>query len=453
MNQEITTTMVGVKLHKYYEIEEYEVPSIVYEFTSRHPDGVEVHLAESVPTDLDPADVGFHPDFGEENWEIADDTLQFDYYLDQGETYRTVIAVDPAVDFDCKRLLTEPETFEVGTPNQHVDGGELSPAASPEGSFLRSANAATEQDDETWDGSLELDDPNESSEVSPTEPATDGSGISRQADGDTDGGSGESDTDRADGSTGSSEGEIDGDDLARQLEAGTFSDDSLRTLRRQLLGEDAVPGSVDARLDRLQDDVSKLRAYTSALEEFLDEEGSAEEIISRFDDRLRSFENELSSFETGLGSLQDDVHTFESQLGTVEEGLDSVGSDVHEIESRLESVENQVDSVVDDVGGVEESVATLEGGLESVTTRSDGQDRVIVSLMGDIEERAQEHDALAMEVSTVHDELDEFSSDVSRIEGRLPDGDIEARFESLEDQMAEATDVIDRIHDAFDATR
>lgn len=514
MKQEITERVDGVELCKYYETEEFELPSVVYTFSSRQPDNVEIHLEEVLPEELDPEHVGFHPDYGRDQWEVVEDGLEFDYELDAGEEYRTVLAVIPASDVDVRQLVTEPATFEIASegrreieavPGGSSEGASIADEGSTEEVFTRSTSTDEGHGDGPGGGPLPLDlaDPNGTMNDPSSNATTDGSGLPPQnietSDGDIDGDSDEVNVpgqgDPRDDGSGTEDGGVPmgedsdtaiteeasisiGEKLAAELEAGTLSEEAEETIRRRLLAEERpVPGSVDARLDQLQNDVSRLRAYTNALEEFLDEEGSAEEIIARFDEQMRSFEDELASMEEGMGSFETELVSFEEDLRTVEQEIASLEGNVETIENDLQTVDDDVRAVEDEVETVGEAVERVNEDVEMVTedvesvevdvqcvtdqvravedelatveTRADGQDRVIASLSADVASRAEDHDSLAEEVSTVQRDVQGLSSTVSRLEEHVPESDVDARLDAMEEDVAEATRVIDQIHDVF----
>lgn len=354
MESGITDTTAGVTLNKYYEDDEYDLPSVVYEFASERPEAVEISLEEAIPSELDPQHVGFHANYGTEYWRVQDGTLQFEHVLEPETEYTTVIGINPDAEYDAERLVTTPETFE-------IEALESPPVGSPPpGSFTRSAST----DEATTGGGtastpvIEIGDDRTTTEA---DHGTDGPDASAAELSDT----GEPE----DGGTDSvADGDSIGAELAAELDAETLSDDALETLRRRLQPEQAVPGSVDARIDQLQSDVSELTAYTSALEEFLDEHGSARELIERFEDELESFEDGLESVESRtdehdheIASLRADVEEREREHESLSGELSSVLDDVDDLSSEVSQLRSEVP---DDV---EERLATVEDDVSEVS--------------------------------------------------------------------------------------
>jgi chromosome segregation ATPase len=98
--------------------------------------------------------------------------------------------------------------------------------------------------------------------------------------------------------------------------------------------------------------VADLAAYTDALEQFLDEEGGAEAVVGRLEDRV--------------DSLAADVEAVEETVGDLRSNVESTVEDVAAVEADVEAVDSEVESVAGDVERVDGDVDRLEGDLESV---------------------------------------------------------------------------------------
>lgn len=162
--------------------------------------------------------------------------------------------------------------------------------------------------------------------------------------------------------------------LAKELREGTISAEDRRLLREELsTGE----GSTEARIRHLQNDVSDLTAYTTALESFLDEEGSAEEIIDdlrsdvtdlrdHVDSELRSYRenltDELESIQSEMDALRETVSSFDDHLDDTTENVDRLESTVASIRDevadlqaetdRLDTIDDELESLSGRVGDV-----------------------------------------------------------------------------------------------------
>ncbi len=78
--------------------------------------------------------------------------------------------------------------------------------------------------------------------------------------------------------------------MAQEIRDQNVSPEDVKLLKRALDAvseDDSDTGGVnDARIQRIQSDVADLRAYTDALEEFLEENGTGEDMIQEFGERL-----------------------------------------------------------------------------------------------------------------------------------------------------------------------
>lgn len=353
MESEIIKEKEGVQLRKYYEESEFEHPSVVYEFESLRVGPVTIELSEDVPKSAEPTDVGFHRDFGSEHWRIEGDTLQFEYELEGDAEYRTVYAVKPEKQLNAAELMASPDEFTVDPPAELVRGGGAESVASTSGT---SSDASTPSEEATSrtageNGDLPLEAEN-SETVAPSR-ITEEQPV-------------EDDSKSSEPSSPTAEKPV-LNQLISELEMDDTSDETRQYFREQLLGE-THPESVDVRIKQLQTEVADLRAYTSALETFLDEHGSAEEVITRFEARMDSFESEMNELEnTTVGHesrlesqhketqvLQEGVESAIAEINSLQEEIEELSRDIervhaelerYEIESRFEEVENELSEI------------------------------------------------------------------------------------------------------------
>jgi len=122
-----------------------------------------------------------------------------------------------------------------------------------------------------------------------------------------------------------------GSSLLEQLtdELAEADDEQVAAFRQQL-GLDAVAGlsnSDVAHVDQLATKVSKMEAYVDKLEEFIDENGSAQEIF-------QSVQNKQAGLEADVDELEDEV---EQDLAELEADLDSLRNAVAEVNKEIET--------------------------------------------------------------------------------------------------------------------
>lgn len=171
----------------------------------------------------------------------------------------------------------------------------------------------------------------------------------------------DSDSPGADDRTGDGSSRPDRDDsstvaerVAFELRRGDPPEQAVATLRSELQPD--TTGSVDAKLDHCLRRIGELDAYVDALEAFLDDEGTARQLLTE---------------------LRDDIDRVEARTEDVAERLDTVESTQSGLESRLSSVETELEALDERVGAVEdldESVEALDGTVRE--TRAELTDAV-----------------------------------------------------------------------------
>lgn len=129
--------------------------------------------------------------------------------------------------------------------------------------------------------------------------------------------------------------------LADELRAGTVDDDDIDVLQEALGIDDAglVQGSLEARLNYLQSQVDEVNAYTDALEEFLDENGTGSDLIEELNDEVQSVKDDLEAIEETVGDHGD---RSESPAGSVAD----LEAEVKAFRDELESMENDIESLL-----------------------------------------------------------------------------------------------------------
>jgi archaellum component FlaC len=358
MNANTSEFREGVQLRKYVERDEYEIPSVVYEFTSERTDAVSVQVVESLPESLDPEHLGFHPRFGPENWAVRDGKLVLDVELEPESEFKTVYAVRSTAPAEPEQLVTDPEEFSV-TPEREalLRGGNaervsrsVAPSSNERATEAETPEAPSER---AQDDRVETEQKGTGEDVIATDdeggPGTQGSASSGEV---------------------TREDEIPlVDRLVGEMQAGRASDDSLDYLEQRFGTADHNSGSMDARIRQLQRDFADLRAYTGALEEFLDENGSAREVVNSLEDRLDAVDDELESLESTVDDRESDVrevreemHDLQSEVETVTAEIDSVSEDVAELSSEIERIDDQLPAY-----DVEERFSELEDDIAEMS--------------------------------------------------------------------------------------
>lgn len=327
-----------IRIRKSLDTDQFHIPSIVFELTSNRDDTVTVTVRDPVPANLAIEDIGFHREYGKDYWDIDDGQLVFEYELEPGEEFETIYGFRPQELDVSADFLSTPESIDVVSeepsvpePTPMARSGAESPYQ--EGTSTQPGSTDGGEDRETA-GGVDLDEPAD---------------------------------------VGSMENEATGDSLAdrlaTELENGEVTDDNLEVLASHFHASQSRSGSDTARLEQLETDVGNLRAYTNALEEFLDAEGTAEEIIEEFERKVDTVEAELDSLQQTTSTLEEQVQSVESELDRVDGSIDSLSNELEEFESEIESLEEDLDSLDKLVPeySIDERFADLQDELDSMS--------------------------------------------------------------------------------------
>lgn len=367
--EEVTVTADGVTVVKRFEEDEFPVPAIAFEFESNREESVTVRMSDTVPEQIEVEDLGFHPEYGSEFWTIDDETITFERELDAGDSYTTVYGIRATGSDDVEQFLTEPtiEMVDPPLPEEETDeqGEDIIPetdddvvkdAISGDGEIPGLEDDGDEEGDDAEDITLNLNDPNESGEA---QASTESGG---------------------DGAV-SLEGTSLTGALANEIRQQNVSGEDLKLLRRALDVAEQKDGANKARIEQLQSDISDLRAYTSALEEFLDENGTGQELIedfeaelSSFGDRLESIQSDLDANSAEVQSVSEDVEQVSETVSSVDQEVDELGTEVEEVTGTVESLEGEVDSVHSSVEEFESAIDDVEAQIDSLEESMPSED-------------------------------------------------------------------------------
>jgi polyhydroxyalkanoate synthesis regulator phasin len=343
----VHTTQDGVTVEKTYEPDDFPVPAIAFTITSERDEPVSVRMADTVPEDIPPEDIGFHPEYGAEFWDVEGSTIVFTREFEPHEEYVTVYGLRGKDAAEVDRFLTEPELTSVDT----VDGAS--------GDVVRDVLGDDAPDSEAGDVAVDVSDP-------VAEPGSEAG----EDDGDLDidlpapGGDDASGPGAAGGpaagadATGPAPAVAEGESLAAalaaEIRAGEVDDAELAELR-DALGVTA-DDSTDARIEHLQSTVGDIDAYTDAIEGFLDEEGDAQTVlrdvqadyeaaIDRVDD-VESAVDRIDDLEAEAEALREDV------AEATDDRLTELEADVEALENELADVAEMRDRLTNALGGL-----------------------------------------------------------------------------------------------------
>jgi len=355
--EEITVTSDGIVVTKRFEADEFPVPAIAFNVVSKRTKPVTLQMVDTVPEDVAVEDLGFHPEYGSEFWDINDDQITFEKEIEAEDDYTTVYGIRATGTDDVEKFLTRPEIESVDPPLEEdedslvgsSDNAVKDVISGDSDSVPGLEDDQSEEDIET----LNLKDPN--SEGEPAQAAEGEDGEAAEA----------------------ADGEVPTGNvisaMANEIRQNNVSAADVKMLKRAIdaVSEDTdAEGGVNAaRLNRIQGDIADLRAYTDALEQFLEENGTGDEIIEEFESRLGTFESDLNSLENELSSFEEELDgtqsTVESVNGTVEDldsDVGSLGDNLDDVEGAVESIEGELSSLEGEISDVREEIG--EGELD-----------------------------------------------------------------------------------------
>ena len=358
--EKVSVSSDGVTVDKRFEEDEFPVPAIAFEIQSARSETVTVTIVDAVPEDVAVEDLGFHPEYGSEYWTIDEDQITFERELEAGSEYTTVYGIRATGTDNVEQFLTQPRVEQVDPPLEGSDdsGGGV---VNEEGSDIvrdvisGDSDAVPGLDEEGGEEgedveTLDLKDPN-----APEDAGGSGGG------GETESGESGGSLDLGDADVSTLVGA-----LAAEIRNQNVDADDVKLLRKAFDLADDSGGSVDARIQHLQTEVSDLLAYTGALEEFLDENGTGDEVIEDFREQVESFESELQDLRDMTSGHDESLSSVESSVEEVESSMDALQSDMNEVLSEVEAVQEDVESVESTVNSVEGDVDDLEAQIGDI---------------------------------------------------------------------------------------
>jgi archaellum component FlaC len=398
--ERVSVSSDGVTVQKRFEEDEFPVPAIAFEIESSRSETVTIVLSDEVPESVAVEDLGFHPEYGSEYWQITEDRITFEREIEANSEYTTVYGIRATGTDDVDQFLSEPTIRSVDPPLLGSDDGVVDETGTDVVRDVLAGNSDTvpgledESDAETEDGDEDADaDEGDVGTLDLPDPNSTAAERSRAGSEAT---AGETASEATTSLVGA---------LAAELRSGDVEKEDVELLRKAFDLVDDQSGSVDARIKRLQTDVSDLLAYTDALEEFLDENGTAQQTVEEF-------RSELEQVTSDLEEVRELAQSHESALSEVRSTVDGVESSVAELESEMDAVLDDVDDVQGDVDAVREDVAEVEG------------------TVGQVEETVED---VETSVAAVEDDVDDLASQVGDIDLEGVEGDIDRIEQDVSD--------------------
>ncbi len=131
-------------------------------------------------------------------------------------------------------------------------------------------------------------------------------------------------------------------------------------------GEGRDRRSVEARVDWLSARVGEFAAYTDALEELINEHGTAPELIDRLEGEIAGLDERLDDVDDRVDGLQDRAEGIESG---VEDDVQRIEDSLEDGSAERDALEGRIDGLESELGEVRESVRAVEGEVSEVSEK------------------------------------------------------------------------------------
>lgn len=489
----------GVHVEKSYVPDEFPVPAIRFKIEAPG-EAVSIRLTDEIPESFPMDRVGFHPEYESENWTAYQDhRVEFSRDLAADEEVVTVYGIrteDPdeieeflvpptleridaegaasnveevigedstepvreivenedtslaglneakadraAAEADVEAAVAAAEDeakAEDDTENAADDApaDDVDPLADDPATADVDATATDATAEDSDEPTLDLEDPAETE----TESGPDDDAVSMTADEATDAAAATTEATPSDPAA-STVSAADGvaAQLAAEIRSGEVADEDLETLQKKL--DFGVPRSVDARIGRLQAQVSDMASYADALEQFIDEEGTAQEVVESFESELvavsatvEDLSNQVEHGQTERSRIDADLNALQEEVGTVTDRVASTEGDVSAVDARVEDLSTNL-------GEVESSVARAEADVSSLTEWVEDHESDLKSLQSDVTAMESTLDSVASRVDELDSRLDAVEAsqkDIDQVRSNLDslESDITAIRAELED--------------------
>jgi hypothetical protein len=185
--------------------------------------------------------------------------------------------------------------------------------------------------------------------------------------------------------------------LVERLESDEVPDGVRKRLREEL--GVATSTSIEAQITHLQSRTSEFEAYLDALKDFLDENGTARELLSEVEAELGSLEERVDSLERAIEAERSERRDLADAVDRLEKRLDerartdkvaSLADEVETIDDAVTSVESDLDALADDV---EENTEWREGVASAFAETDPGSESKSESESEDVPETDADREA------------------------------------------------------------
>ncbi|WP_435070303.1 hypothetical protein [Haloplanus sp. C73] len=392
-----------VRVGKTFEAERFPVPAIAFDIESVADEPVRIRLVDDIPESFEMEGVGFHPDYEGDNWTAyRDNRVAYERTLEPGEEVLTVYGIRLDEGETADDFLGEPtveliehgdaaatgdvlgrETTQVvrdALSGEEPDGDSaLAPgsllgdsAPDPRERVGDPVSVLGPRDEDVT--SIDVDEAGEEGEADEAEDETDDDDETSEETENVPSGEVAEALDPRDREAMASQSPTPSATpgsvaaaLAAEIRAGEVDDDDLAVIDEALASE--VPTSVDVRVSRLQSQTEDLLAYRDALADFLDENGTASELLGDVSEQVTDLSNRVDGLESSLAAADADRDAIEAEMASVQEQVTDVSDTVDDVAERVDSLETDfedVESTVETLDDRLDAVADLEDEIEAI---------------------------------------------------------------------------------------
>jgi uncharacterized coiled-coil DUF342 family protein len=304
--------------------------------------------------------------------------------------------VAPDLDDEGKRDEREGPTFGAGVESIEPD------EADPEASFAR--------------GAVATEDPSDAGPAGPDAGPGDAPGPRSADRSDPDpGADSRNDSSPTTDVGGLVRGETVVEQLVTEIETGRVSDDQLESLR-EVLGVES-PTHVEAKVDRVQSQIQDIEAYVAVMKSFIDEHGTATEIVDEIHEEIAEVRTELSETREQVDGIAADLEDVTGTVSDVADDADEHASRLADVDDQLSAIDDQLEDLetvrgdLDDVASLQEDIDERTASLADV---SDELADRLEDLATDLEDLSERHEEDIVDVWDRLEEFDEVRSKLSQ---------------------------------------
>ncbi|GGJ00490.1 hypothetical protein GCM10008995_07910 [Halobellus salinus] len=476
-----------VRVEKSFARNEFPVPAIKFRLVSESDDSVHVRLVDRIPEDLPMESVGFHPEYGSDNWiAYKNHRVEYERTLEPGESATTVYGIRLEDPSDAAGFLGEPVLERPPVPGEPPEDR----AGTDVDDILGADRSQLVRDALQGNGRLANQEP-------PAGPADAGPGV-KPISGPSADGNGESPDGEPDPIDGNAEPAVepagkptaDADDTEvaggdDSPEPRAITSELPAAVRRETdsvtpVGSGGVAADIetDADADEYVDIGAEAGDSAGAAAPALDvEAGLAAALAAEIragavsdadldtlrgeldpglprsaDVRIRRLQSQLADLE----AYSDAIKEFIDDTGTGAELVERLNAEVESVTTELDGLRDGLDAAAEDREAIRDDVGALGDDLAATDDRVDTVDETATTAangVDDVHDRAdaiEDHfDGVESDIDDLTDDIDDLTDDIDDVAAEI--GDVAAGLDDTDDYVARVDDDLDEVREEVSA--